>query len=930
MKENDTSFKNKFKNSFMKYRYINALIIVMGFVFITRTQSYSELQSDSGDFVFLSPEGWYHYYHTNYIIDNWPHKLGLDILSGYPQGLESDSFGTIFEFFHATIALIIGLGNPSENIVMHILLFSSPILACIIVLIVYHFVKTLTDSKSAGLAGAILLALLPGIFLQNSTVGYFETNMLEVIFVLLILLFTMKAFNKAEKDLELPNKNNLTYNNTKPWFEIIIDPVFLLFLYTLIYPNAITFSIVLLSTIIIYSVLYNNSKKINVNKPVIISSIIVLGTIFITLYRYPELTFDTNVISSLHIFILGFILSSLILLYLINKKDLHNIKLLSYLTGFTLTTTITVYVVNSELLYTIYDILMNLLVISESDFTTEFIGFESFIVNYGLLSFVFIFGLLFYMYDIFTKYRKSQPFASDLLLVIFTIYIFVISIGNIEFNYYLAPLISIFSVIAFYKTYELIGIPDTISDVKGYHILLVLIVISVIVPILIYPTEDTVFDEDEQIELHEYNEWEDTLIWLENEAPDNNIDSNDGKSNYELILGDSEYEYNENSYGILNWSDYGYWLTAQSNQASIDNDHNIHSSEVSEYLLATDEQEANESLDEISSDTDNMRYITVDWQMISPYSKFLDIIEEHEELTQEDMYETYFTQTQIGFEPSFVQYDQRYYDSLMVQLFLNNGSQMDSSDLTLDYEVQTPTGEPTNQDTEIEQPEQEQLEPINFISMQDNPLQRFDSSEEARKHAEENDNVTHGGLGNQPPETIDALEHHRLVHSSNSNMFDNEIAQFEPSILNSLIEDELQLTDFTNHPSSVKTFERVDGAQIKGDNAPENSTVEISVGLSDPNAEFFNYVQEVKSDENGEFEATVPYSTTGYEDVDETTVDVTAISDYNVTATEGDETYSGSVEITEEQVFFEDTEAAQVSLETVDIDDEDDQLEIED
>lgn len=127
----------------------------------------------------------------------------------------------------------------------------------------------------------------------------------------------------------------------------------------------------------------------------------------------------------------------------------------------------------------------------------------------------------------------------------------------------------------------------------------------------------------------------------------------------------------------------------------------------------------------------------------------------------------------------------------------------------------------------------------------------------------------------------------------------------------------------TNTPTWTKIFERVPGATIEG-TAPANTTVQAAVEMKNhKTGETFVYRQQTTTDANGNFEMTVPYSTTGYDEwgTEEgyTNVSVRANSTYQLTAigSEGGQRipYSGSVDVTEGQVIGENESASNVTLE---------------
>jgi dolichyl-diphosphooligosaccharide--protein glycosyltransferase len=161
-----------------------------------------------------------------------------------------------------------------------------------------------------------------------------------------------------------------------------------------------------------------------------------------------------------------------------------------------------------------------------------------------------------------------------------------------------------------------------------------------------------------------------------------------------------------------------------------------------------------------------------------------------------------------------------------------------------------------------------------------------------------------GGIGytNPPEERVSALEQYRLVTSSSSRYYqrlgnqilpsgygqrpiyeysnliqsmDNEtIAQSQPSKL------------IGENPSAVKIFERVEGANVQGSAEP-NSVYTARVEMSDPNTNStFTYRQRVETDSNGDYTFTVPYSTSGYDEV-EHPPEVRANSSYELIDSEG-------------------------------------------
>ena len=117
----------------------------------------------------------------------------------------------------------------------------------------------------------------------------------------------------------------------------------------------------------------------------------------------------------------------------------------------------------------------------------------------------------------------------------------------------------------------------------------------------------------------------------------------------------------------------------------------------------------------------------------------------------------------------------------------------------------------------------------------------------------------------------------------------------------------------------MKTFEKVPGATIEGSGAPAGSEVQASVQMRIPATDRpFVYTQYATADESGNFELTVPYSTTGYDefgpDNGYTNVSVRANSEYRLQATSDGALYTGSATVDESQVVGVDDAAVDVEL----------------
>ena len=95
-----------------RYHIIGLVGIVVA-MFAMRIQTYSNFIRD-GEVFFSGNDAWYHFREVVYITEHWPTPIPFDPWTGFPTGQWVGQFGTLYDQLIATIALIIGLGSPSE------------------------------------------------------------------------------------------------------------------------------------------------------------------------------------------------------------------------------------------------------------------------------------------------------------------------------------------------------------------------------------------------------------------------------------------------------------------------------------------------------------------------------------------------------------------------------------------------------------------------------------------------------------------------------------------------------------------------------------------------------------------------------------------------------------------------------------------------
>ncbi|WP_424008782.1 oligosaccharyl transferase, archaeosortase A system-associated [Haloferax denitrificans] len=443
---------------------------------------------------------------------------------------------------------------------------------------------------------------------------------------------------------------------------------------------------------------------------------------------------------------------------------------------------------------------------------------------------------------------------------------------QVRFNYYLAVVVAVMNA---YLLREVLGIGfiglanvERLDDVSYGQVAAVAIaVLLILTPVLIIPIQlgnggvSQNAMQASQTGPGTVTQWDGSLSWMQNNTPAEG--ELGGESNRMEYYGTYEraddFDYPDGSYGVMSWWDYGHWITVLGERIPNANPFQEGATEAANYLLAEDEQQAESVLTSMGDDGegDQTRYVMVDWQMASTDSKFSapTVFYDESNVSASDFYSPmYRLQEQNGqttvAAASNVK-DQRYYESLMVRLYAYHGSAREASPIVVDWE------ERTSADGSVT---------FKVTPSDGQAVRVFDNMSAAEEYVANDPTSQIGGLGTFPEERVSALEHYRLVKSSNSSALRS--GSYQNSIVREGNTYGIQPQALVpNNPSWVKTFERVPGATVEGSGAPANATVTARVQMRDlTTGTNFTYTQQAQTDADGEFTMTLPYSTTGYDE----------------------------------------------------------------
>lgn len=880
------------------YLKVFALSILTVFVLYTRLRTvFNEtVEVIPSDPVFTSSGGYESYRNIQYSSENYGLPIISDHLANFPLESSFSSTG-ILESMLSIIAIPLQLFVSSEVANILVLYSIGPISAVITVILVYK-IATKLFNYYIGILSAAILSFIPGQFVEVSVYGSGSMQPVEGMLLFAFILSLIGLIEKSSQIIVLTEsfvsdaKENLDYT-----FSLISTTVlFTLLAANNVYTFTVVFTIIILTSIA--QVLLKSNAQRGVFEPFIVSLIPVvsIGTVAVTVFYLLGATVFSGLIPVISI------LSTVMLVgFLFAEKHFESKQEYKYTprnvyTGIFagilgLITIIALYVYPQSFDW------LRLMFGTELNDSTQFLTGRQPLMSTDVSQILFDnFGILFivaavgvfgqtvrFVRKVLSLDKQELFGVQELSLVAIMIISALYSTNLFSF---VAPVLSIFAA---YGVYYLISVSEILqirsrSDVKTYHVLIGIIIVSSFIPALILPTDGTaVAESDSQMILNE--EWVDVSGELQERTPEST----------------DPYDRNaETDYGVIGWANHSSSIIAGVGERPVTGSEASSAELTSNYLLSDDETE-------VVSNNDEITYIAIDYQMTHPFYQFGWMTESHTESEIQDYYTQVFdSQTN---QPAFELYNDKYYNTLLAQLYHYHGSSAEPQPVVTSFTQQeVGVGEQTQRfDTTF----------TGFDRPRDQHIQRFDSMEEAEEYIEDQrsdsipggetgeetngdidpvtededidfedqideegelpwesgsgddngaggqiDAGTHqiGGIGINPTTDIPALEHHRYVISSETTVQDTR--EFQGATQRtSFYAEELQFRDVLRDESAVKIFEQVEGATISGEGPSETELI-ISVELTNENSETpFNYVQRVTTDEEGEFTATVPYST---------------------------------------------------------------------
>jgi dolichyl-diphosphooligosaccharide--protein glycosyltransferase len=933
--------------------HVPALLLVLGFMLWNRARNYSSYIVD-GEVLFTGTDPWYHYRSTMYVVQNWPATMPFDPWTYFPYGNRSGQFGTLMDQVFGTIAIVIGLGDPSPHTVAMVALFAPAVMGTLAAIPVYYMGRRLAG-RVGGVTAALILALSGGLFLQRSLVGVYDHQVAEGLLQVTAVLAVMVALSVGERDKPVYEQfldRDVPALRATVGYSILAGLAISLYLWT--WPPAVLLQGILGTFFLLWLTLEFVRGKSPEHTAIV--GAVTMGTVAVlqlaVIQRMTISATDHTLLQVLLAVATGAGCVFMAWLARFVEANDYDRNLYPVIVGGILATlTVLTAVLTPDLFSYFTNQVLRVVGFTSSPSATQTsvgeatpLGDPSRLSQYyGLALFAAILGAVLVL---FNQLTDREATAERFLLVVWFAFILAASFTQIRFGVYLVfPVTALTAVtVGYVVRWTDFSFDDGVEPYEA--ITIVSLVLILFAPLLFSPSAAFFFSPiavdvgDNAGPGQEPAAWTESMDWLQENTPEEGAYGSGGNGTleyYGTYADRDDYDYSEGEYGVMSWWDYGHIITVQGERIPNANPFQQGSTTAANFLLAPNETQANDVLTEVDEDDAQTRYVAVDWKMANTYSqgggkyfappRFYD----ESNVSQSDYYGTIRSRQ----NQRYMNYrTQAYYESMVIRLYEYHGSAKEPQPFVVDWDTATTRSGQT----------------VRASPADGSPaVKRFQTMEAARNYTESDATSQVGGFGAQPGERVPALEQYRFVGSSETSAYStgahNQFQLIESafaglpsqqSATGSCAENQTSmpignqtfcvsdgaagLMDHTN-PAWTKIFERVPGATIEG-TAPANTTVRASVPMrNNVTGETFTYSQRVEVGADGRFEMTVPYSTTGYEawgtDEGYTDVSVRAEGPYQFgipVSPTASVPLDGTANVSEGQVIGEDQSATTVEL----------------
>ncbi|WP_255168333.1 oligosaccharyl transferase, archaeosortase A system-associated [Natrononativus amylolyticus] len=902
----DEAAETSVLDTWEEWYHIPIIGIVMLFMIWVRTQSYDRFVTDDGTPALAAVDSWYHWRTVQWTAENYPWTMPFDVWTGFPTGRYVGQFGTLFDQLIVTAAMVVGLGDPSTETLYTVSLLAVPVMAALVAIPVFYMGRRL-GGTIGGLLSVVLLALAPGTFLYRTTAGQLQHHVAEVLFMALAVLAMMVALRVAERE--------------KPIYELVVDgdwaalrtPAIYsalagvaLSLYIWVWPPGVVL-IGIFAVFFTVQLCLDYVRGISPDHVAFVGAVSLGVTAIVTALLIEEWSTSTTSFGYLQPISAALVAAGCLFMAWLarqwNRRSIDPIYYPAAIGGLLFVAFGAMALALPDLFGTLSDNLVRRLIpigATETDMTISEAqppeDFNSHVFSeFGMAFYTMLAGLALLALGplLGRTYR-----AEHTLILVWSLFLISMAATQVRFAYYLVLAVAVVNAVFVSDVIRLFNLDleggvRSIREIETYQVItLLLVVMLLFAPLLPPVAAGTAWDRGAAaFPSDDGQTWEESNHWLQENTPaPGDWGGADNASDLEYYgtydyPEDGNYEYPVGAYGVMSWWDYGHLITVQGERIPHSNPFQQNARSSSAFLTAQSEERGELIMDGIAADVsvsnasdeeierqlegndshEELRYVMIDHKMAG--GKFGAI-----STWTGPGYGAYLEQNQYqinGEEETLHGPGEAYYDTMLASLYLEDAD----------------------------------------------GLEHYRLVHEADDYA-----VVGGMLGNDGPVPRNSFALDDGWNENTEQIRDN-LAQ---SREDGAVDQSLGGAIWDGHlASSVKTFERVEGATLTGtvdDSAlDEEATVYAEIELETAPGRTFTYTQEADV-EDGAFELTVPYATNDELGTDDGYTDssVEALEEYEIVIATGDgddleRQYAGTASVPETAVV--DGDSIDVTLE---------------
>jgi len=587
---------------------------------------------------FMSVDPWYHMRLVENLVHNFPHLIGFDPFTLYPYGQEV-FFAPFFDLLLGFFIWVIGMGSPTQHTIETVGAYFPAISGALVTIPVYFIGRELFN-RNVGLLSAGLIAILPGQFLFRSLLGFTDHHIAEVLFSAIAALFLILAIKRAkEREISFGHILSRDWANIRKPLLYALLAGLALGIYLASWVGGLLFVFVLFAYLIVQYIIDHLRGK-STDYLCIIGVPMFLLALVVVIPFSNILIHGGLVIASLTIGMLAFPALSGVSRLMASRKVRRAYYPL-VLSGLASAAVGVFYAVDPSLLgsmvdkFSIFAPSARGLTIGEVQTGLSITGFFRILYFFTTTIFLALTALV-----LIIRAQVKGGNAGITFLIVWSIIMLLAMLGQNRFSYYFAVNVALLSGYLCWRilvwSYLREALPQRKKGKRGGVIQEVLLFLGAFYPrveailgrgylsakntrvvgvammvFLIAILPNIMVAMDVARETEGPNEaWYSSLVWMRDNTPDPFGDPDFYYEVYEKpSLGES-YDYPESAYGIMNWWDYGHWITRIARRIPNSNPFQSGAREAAKFFTAQDESSANEVLDKLGS-----KYVILDHDM---------------------------------------------------------------------------------------------------------------------------------------------------------------------------------------------------------------------------------------------------------------------------------------------------------------------------